>query len=45
MTQTERITESITMYDVKSHKAEEFIDDSEIRETLAYAEQNILQYL
>lgn len=40
MTQTERITESITMYDVKSHKAEEFIDDSEIRETLAYAEQN-----
>ena len=28
------------MYDVKSPKAEEFIDDEEIRETLAYAAQN-----
>ena len=28
------------MYDVKSPKAEEFIDDAEIRETLAYAEKN-----
>ena len=28
------------MYDVKSGKAEEFIDDAEIRETLAYAEAN-----
>lgn len=28
------------MYDVKSPRAEEFIDDSEIRETLAYAEAN-----
>ena len=28
------------MYNVKSPKAEEFIDDAEIRETLAYAEKN-----
>ena len=28
------------MYDVKSKKAEEFIDDGEIKATLAYAEQN-----
>ena len=28
------------MYDVKSPKAEEFIDDEEIRETLAYSEAN-----
>ena len=28
------------MYDVKSTKAEEFIDDEEIRETLAYSEAN-----
>ena len=28
------------MYDVKSPKAEEFIDDAEIRETLDYAEKN-----
>lgn len=28
------------MYDVRSAKAEEFIDDAEIRETLAYAEAN-----
>lgn len=28
------------MYDVKSKKAEEFIDDSEIRETLEYAKKN-----
>lgn len=28
------------MYDVKSPKAEEFIDDKEIKETLAYAEVN-----
>lgn len=28
------------MYDVKSMKAEEFISDQEIRETLAYAEEN-----
>lgn len=28
------------MYDVKSSKAEEFIDDAEIRETLAWAEAN-----
>ncbi|NLN99869.1 MAG: [FeFe] hydrogenase H-cluster radical SAM maturase HydG [Bacteroidales bacterium] len=28
------------MYNVKSPRAEEFIDDAEIRETLAYAEEN-----
>ncbi|MBQ7793433.1 MAG: [Clostridia bacterium] len=28
------------MYDVKSGKAEEFISDSEILDTLAYAEKN-----
>ena len=28
------------MYDIKSPRAEEFIDDGEIRQTLAYAEQN-----
>lgn len=28
------------MYDIKSPKAEDFIDDEEIRQTLAYAEQN-----
>lgn len=28
------------MYDVKSLKAEEFISDEEIRETLAYADAN-----
>lgn len=28
------------MYDPKSLKAEEFIDDTEIRETLEYAEKN-----
>ena len=28
------------MYDVKSMKAEEFISDEEIRETLEYAEAN-----
>ena len=28
------------MYDVKSMKAEEFISDEEIRETLAYADEN-----
>ena len=28
------------MYDMKSMKAEEFIDDGEIRETLEYAENN-----
>lgn len=28
------------MYDVKSMKAEEFISDEEIRETLAYADKN-----
>ena len=28
------------MYDVKSPRAEEFIDDREIKETLAYAESN-----
>lgn len=28
------------MYDVKSPKAEEFIDDAEIQQTLAYAEEN-----
>lgn len=28
------------MYDVKSPKAEEFIDDGEIKDTLAYAEKN-----
>ncbi len=28
------------MYDVKSLKAEEFINDEEIRETLAYADAN-----
>ena len=28
------------MYDVRSMKAEDFIDDGEIRETLDYADQN-----
>ena len=28
------------MYDPRSNKAEEFIDDGEILETLAYAEKN-----
>ena len=28
------------MYDVKSPKAEEFISDSEIQDTLSYAEEN-----
>ena len=28
------------MYNVKSNHADEFIDDSEILETLSYAEQN-----
>ena len=30
----------IQVYDVKSLKAEEFISDEEIRETLAYADAN-----
>ena len=28
------------MYDVRSMKAEDFIDDAEIRETLDYADRN-----
>ena len=28
------------MYNVKSNKAEEFIDDQEILETIAYAKEN-----
>lgn len=35
-----RLLIDVAMYDVKSPKAEEFIDDEEIRETLAYAAQN-----
>ena len=40
MTKTEQTIEKegIIMYDVKSKKAEEFIDDQEILDTLAFAD-------
>ena len=37
---TEKRKEIENMYDVKSLKADEFISDEEIRETLAYADAN-----